>query len=116
MSGSPDSGNAFRCLDGVPTSSRRRVPTEIPLNMHPAEFHSEPRWQTWGRPALAVAVVVVLVALGVANVVMRAQWHEVEDGVLWGARSEGVTALDIAAGSPAAHAGIEQGDLLIAVN
>jgi two-component system, NtrC family, sensor kinase len=116
MSGSSDSGNAFRCLDGVPTSSRGRARTGIPLNMHRAEFHSEPRWQKWGRPALAVAVVVVLVALGVANVVMRAQWHEVEDGVLWGARSEGVTALDIAAGSPGAHAGIEQGDLLIAVN
>ena len=43
-----------------------------------------------------VAVVAVLVALGVANIAMRARWHEVEDGVLWGARAEGVTAVEVA--------------------
>ena len=41
-------------------------------------------------------------ALGVANIAMRARWHEVEDGVLWAARAEGVTALEVAPGSPAA--------------
>ncbi|MFN7980332.1 MAG: hypothetical protein U0Q11_00600 [Vicinamibacterales bacterium] len=44
-----------------------------------------------------VLVVTVLTALGIANVVMRAQWHEVEDGVFWGARGHGITAVEVAA-------------------
>jgi PAS domain S-box-containing protein len=55
-------------------------------------------------------------ALGIANIVTSASWHEVEDGVLWGSRIEGVTAVEVAAGSPGARAGIERGDLLLAVN
>jgi two-component system NtrC family sensor kinase len=70
----------------------------------------------WVRSALAVAVVVVLVALGVANIALYARWHEVEDGVLWGSRAEGVTALEIASRSAAEAAGIHRGDVLIAVN
>ena len=54
--------------------------------------------------------------LGVANIVTHAKWHEVEDGVFWGARAEGVTAVEVAAGSAGARAGIERGDLLLAVN
>jgi len=64
----------------------------------------------------AVSVVVLLVALGVANVAMYSRWHEVEDGVLWSARAEGVTASEVAAGTAAAAAGIERGDILLAVN
>jgi PAS domain S-box-containing protein len=55
-------------------------------------------------------------ALGIANIVTSASWHEVEDGVLWGSRIEGVTAVEVAAGSPGARAGIQRGDLLLAVN
>src|SRR5262245_52301897 len=73
-------------------------------------------WLAWGRSALAVVVVAILVALGVANIAMYTRWHEVEDGVLWGARSEGVTAIEVAGGSAAAAAGIVPGDVLIAVN
>src|SRR5436190_4396692 len=76
----------------------------------------EGRWLAWGRPAFALAVVLVLIMLGVANVAMRARWHEVEDGVLWSARAEGVVATEVAAGSAAARAGIERDDVLIAVN
>jgi hypothetical protein len=54
--------------------------------------------------------------LGVANIAVRAQWHEVEDGVFWGARSEGVTAVDVAPGSAADVAGVRPGDILLAVN
>ncbi len=64
----------------------------------------------------AVAVVLVLVALGIANIAMRARWHEVEDGVLWGARPEGVTALEVGQVRLAALAGVAQGDILLAVN
>ena len=48
-----------------------------------------------GTSAFAVAVVLVLVALGIANVAMYSRWHEVEDGVLWDARAEGVTAVEV---------------------
>src|SRR5205823_10203960 len=77
---------------------------------------AEGRLLAWGRPALALVVVLVLIVLGVANITMRARWHEVEDGVLWSARAEGVVATEVAAGSAAARAGIERDDVLIAVN
>jgi len=78
--------------------------------------HPEARWVVWGRFLLSSVVVVALAALGIANVVTYSRWHEVEDGVLWGARAEGVTALDVAPGSAAGAAGIARGDVLIAVN
>ena len=81
--------------------------------------HTEPaeaRWLVWGRGVFAVTVVVMLVALGIANVAMYSRWHEVEDGVYWTARAEGVTASEVAAGTAAAAAGIRRGDLLLAVN
>ena len=70
----------------------------------------------WGSSVFALLVVVTLFALGVANIAVRAQWHEVEDGVFWGARSEGVTAVDVAPGSAADVAGVRPGDILLAVN
>ena len=76
----------------------------------------EARWVTWWRSFFALTVAVALVALGIANVAMYSRWHEVEDGVLWGSRAEGVTAVDIARGSAAATAGIQHGDVLIAIN
>jgi PAS domain S-box-containing protein len=77
---------------------------------------AESRWLVWSRTTLAIAVVLSLAILGVANIGLRLRWHAVEDGVLWGARPEGVTALEVAAGSPAASAGVERGDLLLAIN
>ena len=76
----------------------------------------EARWLVWGRSVFAVTVVALLVALGIANVAMYSRWHEVEDGVLWSARAEGVTATEVAADSAAAGAGLVRGDLLLAVN
>jgi PAS domain S-box-containing protein len=61
-------------------------------------------------------VAAVLVCLGVANITTRARWHAVEDGILWGDRGEGVTALEVAAGSAGARAGVRPGDVLIGVN
>jgi PAS domain S-box-containing protein len=73
------------------------------------------RWFAW-RTLFAVSVVVVLAALGVENIVKHAAGREVEDGVLWADRAEGVTAIDIAPHSPAADVGIRAGDVLIAVD
>src|SRR5215831_11089371 len=85
----------------------------VPVSVQHASVRG---WLGWGRTAFAVAVVIVLIVLGVANIAMYSRWHEVEDGVLWGARAEGVTALDVAAGSPAVAAGIQRGDVLLAVD
>jgi PAS domain S-box-containing protein len=76
----------------------------------------EARWVVWGRSFFAVTIAVVLITLGITNVIMYSRWHEVEDGVLWGTRPEGVTAVDVSAGSAAAEAGIRAGDVLLAVN
>jgi two-component system, NtrC family, sensor kinase len=76
----------------------------------------ESRWRSVGRPALAVAVAATLFALGVANIALRARFHDVEDGVLWGQRGEGVTAVEVARGSTGEAAGIRAGDVLVAVD
>src|SRR5882762_3871197 len=110
------SGNDVCYLDGRPRVGDRVEPQSM-IESSPA--HAEPveaRWFVWARSLFAVLVVVVLVGLGVANVAMYSQWHEVEDGVYWGARAEGVTATEIVPGSAAAAAGLERGDVLLAVN
>src|SRR5688500_13845381 len=73
-------------------------------------------WTRWGRPALPVVVVAVLLCLGVSNIVSRATFREVEDGVLWTSGPEGVTAAEIAEGTPAAAVGLKRGDLLLAID
>ena len=77
---------------------------------------AEARWRVWGRSVFALVVVFSLAGLGVANIATRAKWHEVEDGVFWGPRAGGLTAVEVATGSAGARAGIERGDLLLAVN
>jgi PAS domain S-box-containing protein len=76
----------------------------------------EPRLRSVSRSVLALAAVAVLVVLGGANIVLCSQWHEVEGGILWSQRPEGVTAAEVAGGSAGAHAGLRVGDLLVAVN
>ena len=87
------------------STSDRWIPDRAPVS-----------WGGWSRPALPVVVVSVLLCLGAANIASRAAFREVEDGVLWATRSEGVVAADIADGTPAAAVGIERGDLLLAIN
>ncbi|HEX3645214.1 MAG TPA: PDZ domain-containing protein, partial [Vicinamibacterales bacterium] len=74
----------------------------------------EARWLVWGRTMFAVTVVTLLVVLGLTNVATYSRWHEVEDGALWSARAEGVVATET--DSAAAAAGIQRGDVLLAVN
>jgi PAS domain S-box-containing protein len=74
------------------------------------------RRATWLRLLAQAAVVAVLLCLAVANIAVRTTWSELEDGVLWRAQGEGLTAGVVDDGSPAAKAGVRPGDVLIAVN
>ena len=58
-------------------------------------------WAGWGRLVVALTFVVTLLGLGAANVALRASWNEVEDGVLWTAGPQGVTAAEVAERTPA---------------
>jgi PAS domain S-box-containing protein len=73
-------------------------------------------WVRWGRPALPILVVSVLLCLGLANIAARATWRELEDGVLWRLTAEGVIADEIAPETPAARVGLRRGDLLLAID
>src|SRR5918995_2788162 len=73
-------------------------------------------WAGWGRLALALTFVATLLALGAANIALRASWNEVEDGVLWKSGPLGVTAAEIAPRTPATRAGIRPRDVLIAID
>ncbi len=65
---------------------------------------------------MAVALTAVLGGLGLENMVLRARWHAVEDGVLWVDGADGVTAAVVAPGSSAALAGVAPGDVLVTVD
>ena len=68
------------------------------------------------RHSLTLAVVACLLALAAANISLRASWHEVEDGVLWAARPEGVVAAEVAPRERGAEGGLRPGDLLLAID
>jgi two-component system, NtrC family, sensor kinase len=106
-------GNAPCCVDDEPSLAasfgQMTDSSQIPSS-------SDSALLTWGRSALAALVVLVLMGLGIANIARYSGWNEVEDGVYWGPTAEGVSAIEVAPGSPAAAAGIARGDVLLAVN
>lgn len=73
-------------------------------------------WRDWARTAVPLGVALVLFVLGLANIVQRATAGDVEDGVLWVERSAGVVAAEVAPGTAAARAGVQPGDLLLAID
>lgn len=78
----------------------------------------KPHWtssSTLGQKTLAVVVVAVLLCLVIANLRVRATWHEAEDGVLWTRTAEGVIANELDPKGAGARAGLQMGDLLLAV-
>lgn len=70
----------------------------------------------WRRTVLPIVVTVCLLALGIANIVLRASSTDVEDGVLWVERSAGVVASEVAVRSAAERAGVKPGDVLLAID
>ena len=65
---------------------------------------------------LALAPVLVLVMLGAINVYKNITWKEPTDGVTWGQKPNGLTALKVEVNSPAYLASIKKGDILYSIN
>src|SRR5262245_958374 len=63
-----------------------------------------------------VLVAVLLASLGIYNIVLKATWTLLDDGVFWKDNPEGVVAARVAAGGPGAVEGLRAGDLLIALD
>jgi PAS domain S-box-containing protein len=84
--------------------------------MHLPASRPTSRVVAWTRNSAFLVIVACLLALAAANVSLRASWNEVEDGVLWAGRPEGVVAAEVAIDSPASAAGVEAGDMLVAVD
>ena len=84
--------------------------------MQMIDMASRKRWGRWGRAALSVAVVAILFCLAAANIAVRANWNELEDGVLWTVQPEGLVAAEVAAGTSGEQAGLQPGDVLIAID
>jgi two-component system, NtrC family, sensor kinase len=106
------SASGYRSSDEPLGATGRRFVADSSLGRIPVES----RWLVWGRSAFALTVTLVLVGLGVANIVLQARWHAVEDGVYWVQHGEGIVAAEIASGSAAERAGIRRGDVLLAVD
>lgn len=58
----------------------------------------------------------MLLCLGVANILARAGFQEVEDGVLWREGPDGVVVAEIAEDTPAMAVGLAPGDVLLAID
>ncbi|HET9316739.1 MAG TPA: PDZ domain-containing protein, partial [Vicinamibacteria bacterium] len=65
--------------------------------------------------AVVLLVALVLASLGIYNIVLKATWTIMDDGVFWKDTSTGVVASRVAAGGPGALATIKVGDVLLAV-
>ena len=72
--------------------------------------------RTWFRGSAQMALVIALLCLAAANIAQRSRWTELEDGVLWRASGGDVVASEVAAGTAAERAGIERGDVLLAID
>jgi PAS domain S-box-containing protein len=62
------------------------------------------------------ALIGVLLCFGALNIAVRVTSDTLEDGVLWEAHPEGVTAADVAVRGGAMAAGIRPGDVLVAID
>jgi PAS domain S-box-containing protein len=66
--------------------------------------------------ALVVLAGLALATLGVYNIVLKATWTVMDDGVFWREAPQGLVASRLAPGGPAARAGVREGDILVAVD
>ncbi|MCG6921195.1 MAG: PAS domain S-box protein [Acidobacteria bacterium] len=66
--------------------------------------------------ALVVGLGLALASLGVYNIVLKATWSLMDDGVFWEAAPQGLVASRIDPGGPGSEAGVRAGDILLAVD
>jgi PAS domain S-box-containing protein len=65
---------------------------------------------------LVVLAGLLLAALGLYNIVLKATWTVMDDGVFWKSAPQGLVAARVAPGGPAARVGVRPGDVLLAVD
>src|SRR5258708_9041257 len=73
---------------------------------------------SWVRtlPSVSTGIVVAaLLGLAALNMVQRASWSEMEDGVLWKVSGAEVAAAEIAKGTAAERPGLQRSDVLPAI-
>jgi len=68
------------------------------------------------KSVLVVAVSLVFATVGVCNLVLKASFTLMDDGVFWRQTPQGLVAARIAPGGPAARAGVRLGDVLVAAS
>src|SRR6187402_3822381 len=77
------------------------------------------RRNSWVRtlPSMTTSVVVVaLLCLAALNMMQRASWSELEDGVLWKISASGeVSAAEVAKGTAGERAGLQRGDTVLQI-
>ena len=61
-------------------------------------------------------LVSVLFVLGGLNIYKKIDWKEPSDGITWGERPDGITAIKVDSNSPGYLAGIRKGDILYSMN
>jgi PAS domain S-box-containing protein len=66
--------------------------------------------------SVVLLLALVLAAAGVSNIVYKATWTAMDDGVLWDPAPQGLVAQRVAAAGPGGRAGILPGDVLLAVD
>jgi S1-C subfamily serine protease len=62
-----------------------------------------------------LAIALALASLGIYNIVLKASWTLMDDGVFWSDGPLGVQVARVAAGGPGGRAGLRTGDVLLAV-
>src|SRR5688572_16313602 len=66
--------------------------------------------------AAVLGIALVLGSLGIYNIVLKATWTLMDDGVFWKQGPQGLYAARVAAGGPGDKAGVRPGDTVLAVD
>jgi len=66
--------------------------------------------------AVVLLVAIVLASLGIYNIVLKASWTQIDDGVFWKNTPQGPRAQQLSASGPGLQAGVQTGDLLLSVD